>query len=249
MWSGNKRILIVALVSLAIGQLCWARTAQRTRRTSHRQNDRKHPTAIELLDKCAHGQDKIKSIIVKGQYSIEWFSVKGRARIGGKTRRAFEFRSDGDRKYFHVAKWGYINPRLPNVARPDAQHLIRLYDGKSYVKYSLTDVRQIDLADDGTHAWGNSPLMGSLFGAYERVDSILRGCRRISVRDTLERVGRSHCYVIDAVTQRGRYTVWIDPQHGYNIARAELSGGKGDMLYDTKCMEGDSFYSSIKDVR
>jgi hypothetical protein len=225
------------------------RAAYRTSRTSRREGDRKPPTATELLDKYAQAQDKIKSIIVKGQYSSEWFHAKGGAKYGGKTRRAFEFRSDGRRRYFHSAKWGYINPRLPNVARPDARHLIQLYDGKSYIKYSLTDVDQMDLADDGTHTWGNSPLMGCLFGTHERVDSILRGSGRISVRDSLERVGRSQCYVIDAVTERGRYTLWIDPEHGYNIARAELSGGKGDMIYDIKCTEADSFYSSIQDVR
>ncbi|MHC4575511.1 MAG: hypothetical protein ACYS76_15540, partial [Planctomycetota bacterium] len=192
--------------------------AHRTPHTNRRKGDAKHPTAIELLDKYAQGQDKIKSIIVKGQYSNEWFSAKGGARIGGKTRRAFEFRSDGKRRYLHLAKWGYINSRLPNVARPDAQHLIRLYDGKSYISYSLTGVDQMDLADDGTHTWSNSPLMGSLFGVHERVDTVLRSSGRISVRDSLEQVGRSPCYVIDAVTERGRYTLWIDPQHGYNIA-------------------------------
>jgi hypothetical protein len=55
-----------------------------------------------------------------------------------------------------------------------------------------------------------------------RVDSVLRKAKSISVRDGMELVGASKCYVIDAISNRGKYTLWIDPEHGYNIAKAEV---------------------------
>jgi hypothetical protein len=38
----------------------------------------------------------------------------------------------------------------------------------------------------------------------------------------MELVGQSQCYVIDAISKRGKYTLWIDPEHGHNIAKAEV---------------------------
>jgi hypothetical protein len=42
------------------------------------------------------------------------------------------------------------------------------------------------------------------------------------VRGRTEPVDGAECYVIDANTKHGQYTIWIDPEHGYNIARARL---------------------------
>ena len=37
------------------------------------------------------------------------------------------------------------------------------------------------------------------------------------------------CYVLDAVTERGRYTLWIDPEHDYNLAKAIMRRRPGDL--------------------
>ena len=49
--------------------------------------------------------------------------------------------------------------------------------------------------------------------------SILRQASKVSLRDEMQQIGPSKCYVIDAVTKRGTYAVWIDPDHSYNIAQ------------------------------
>jgi hypothetical protein len=84
-----------------------------------------------------------------------------------------------------------------------------------------------DYAADTVGGPGNrgSEVMGYFYGDIrpeERVDRVLRQAPSIRLRDRLERVGRSRCYVIEALTERGRYTLWIDPEHGYNIAKAEV---------------------------
>ena len=38
----------------------------------------------------------------------------------------------------------------------------------------------------------------------------------------MEEIGKSDCYVIEADTKHGKYTLWVDPSHGYNIAKAEI---------------------------
>jgi hypothetical protein len=89
-------------------------------------------------------------------------------------------------------------------------------------------------------------------GSGERVDQVLRDAQRIQVRDRLEPVGRSRCYVVDAVTKRGKYTIWIDPKHGYNIAKAEVfrEARQCDAVF-TESWKGKikMFYTSLSNVR
>jgi hypothetical protein len=109
----------------------------------------------------------------------------------------------------------------------------RLWDGQTYFGQNVDKLRirtgeeGRDFAADTVGGPGHSggQVMGHFLGDIrpeQRVDRVLRRARSIRVRDRLERVGRSRCYVIEALTERGRYTLWIDPQHGYNIAKAEV---------------------------
>jgi len=73
---------------------------------------------------------------------------------------------------------------------------------------------------------GPSDFLGAIIGHCDdfhnqRLVSILRRASKISVRDEMERIGTSKCYVIDAEAKLDRYTIWIDPEHSYNIAQFE----------------------------
>ena len=46
----------------------------------------------------------------------------------------------------------------------------------------------------------------------------------------MENIGGADCYVIYADTKRGRYKVWIDPSHGYHIAKATAKRGPGNVV-------------------
>jgi hypothetical protein len=73
---------------------------------------------------------------------------------------------------------------------------------------------------------GPEDYLGAITGHCDdfhnpRLVSTLRKSDKISVRDDMQRIGTSKCYVIDAVANLNRYTIWIDPEHGYNIAQFE----------------------------
>jgi hypothetical protein len=74
-------------------------------------------------------------------------------------------------------------------------------------------------------------VFGYLEGDDERIDAILSRATEIGVRDHFEPIRGVDCYVIDARTSRGNYTVWLDPAHGYNIARATVVRKGGDDWY------------------
>ena len=46
----------------------------------------------------------------------------------------------------------------------------------------------------------------------------------------MEKVNGFDCYVLEAVTSHGEYKIWIDPEHGYNIAKAETHKANNDIL-------------------
>ena len=47
-------------------------------------------------------------------------------------------------------------------------------------------------------------------------------CSSDLLREKMEPINGVDCFVVKAKTKYGDYAVWIDPQHGYNIARAEI---------------------------
>ncbi len=66
----------------------------------------------------------------------------------------------------------------------------------------------------GSWAWGYFPDE-----APTRIDGFLRWSPRAGVRPETESINNSECYVLEAETHSGRYTLWLDPAHGYNLAK------------------------------
>ena len=133
-----------------------------------------------------------------------------------------------------------------------------MWDGKSFLSYardkrndlgsviinkSLKKTRRNILASSA-----DGIAMGYCFGDYIRVDSILRKADTISVRDKTEHISGSECYVIDAESKYGKHTLWIDPKHGYNLAKAEVRKRKGDLSQGRPIPRG-TLSSSLENVR
>jgi len=114
-----------------------------------------------------------------------------------------------------------------------------MWDGKAFSNYRAkrNNKKGIIVFDgDSDHYQANSlrykssvaPLMGYYLNTIKRVDTVLREAREISLRAEREPVNDVNCHVIDAKTKYGDYTVWIDPEHGYSIARAEVSSRRDE---------------------
>jgi len=191
------------------------------------------PTVSELLKKYAETQDKLRSFIAKGESTIEYIKIPNQS--GRMQKELCEFRTDGDRVNHRGSVWD------KRLSKDKALYKSFLWDGKSFIQYrqgsQLTDSTVfIEKNDDSKKRmiateYKGAPLMGICGGDYDRIDSILRKADDISLRQKTEQVGNSQCYVIDAVTKRGKYRVWIDHEHGYNIAKIELQKRKGELIH------------------
>lgn len=226
------------------------------------------PTAFELLDKYSETQDKLQSFIVKCERTPYYASTSltGRLpRVGkGKAGGFVEDRFDGKRSKHLFRMWGHVGMSPEYTPKDKAKYGSRLWDGETFFQYGgqekhesfpFGSVAQItnykDNIEEGkkTFCHARLQLRGYFYGDYERVDSILRHADTISVRDKTQSIGGSDCYVIDAVTRHGRYTLWIDPQHGYNIGKAVAQKTRGDLSSHGILKGKAKIYFSMNNVR
>ncbi|HUU17693.1 MAG TPA: hypothetical protein VMW72_11125 [Sedimentisphaerales bacterium] len=218
-----------------------------------------HLSVSELIDKYASTQDKLYSFITKSKETMVHTSERTGITIW---KTVAEFRFDGDRVDYRSYRWHNLaseDEATNNLE--EAQYRSFVWDGSRHIQY-----RTGETVDDNYAAihrqtgpyrkrravaieYGGAPLLGIFYSDEDRADSVLRKADSISVRDELERVGGVPCYVIDAKTKWGTYTVWIDPEHGYNITKADVQRKKGDLIWRNRTMTDKSLSFSLKNVR
>lgn len=200
------------------------------------------PTVSQLLDKFAQTQNGLKSFRVTGKCTIKAESSFWSGAV--RSSSLYDVRCDGEKISSRVSLWGEVEPGR-QIPENEAVYSNHTWDGQNYLRYSkgsgskgsrrvVINTRQsnweVKRLQTG-HIAG--PLWGFFAGAMDRADVVLRGARDISIRGKIERVNGSECYVVDAETSWGRYTVWFDRNHGFNIAKAsvEYAAGKDYLFY------------------
>jgi hypothetical protein len=204
------------------------------------------PATSELLQRFAEEQAKLNSFIA--QYEVNrQDAVSAPQAWKGSYTTAGETRFDGQRIRERTRLWGHITPDTVR-SKADPYYKSRLFDGQWRFGYeqafwrvrdprarpgyvgTLTIQRTslpprdlselLDMAGSGlTLCLGAMP-----HDAGKRFDTRLRKAATIQVRDKLEPAGAepSPCYVLEAETTHGHYTVWLDPARGFQIAKAIL---------------------------
>ncbi|MHC4351736.1 MAG: hypothetical protein ACYS0H_03375 [Planctomycetota bacterium] len=147
-----------------------------------------------------------------------------------------QHRADGARLYMQNYYWGDFNPKLMDLPESDSRYNLRIEaDGRHYNHSTAVNDPRVKgtAALQPAHQDKAAITIGTYSGIYgflgsdERLDAVLRGAKRISMRPTTETVSGVACHVIDADTRYGQYTVWLDPVHGYNAAKVtrKATGG------------------------
>jgi len=206
----------------------------------------------ELLDRYAANQNKIKSLIAKTE--VAWIpstwipSTEGiQHRKPRQSRSIVEFRYEHSGKDFkaYTCRTSFNlddNGIWVEEKSRSTKHLWRDKRYYSYYRGPRLEVSKLYISSDPKFAgdkeppatempWdGVGPFRGILSRDAERIDSILRKSDSLSVRSALERVGSVDCYVIDAKSKHGTYAIWLDPEHGYGIAKAIVRKGPEDYI-------------------
>ncbi len=217
------------------------------------------PTAKELLDRYADTLDKYQSYIIRSTSLVKTNnSYSGKSPyypeyISGKyvTYYTYESRYDGKRLKNIRNRWGDLYQDKMNVPETHRHYMSSLWDGINDYQYAHNENEpkhknlrftqgkiqggmKIDYIYRTNLSRGNNygTLIGYFYGDDDRVDKVLKIAEKISIRDKTENIGGFDCYIIDAITERGRYTLWLDPNHGYNIAKAFIQRNEGDRYYE-----------------
>jgi len=137
--------------------------------------------------------------------------------------------------------------------KKDKPHYVsELWDGKNHYRYTEAHGEPVYLfikegeskyMREGIIKQNCNILSGYYYPFDGRVDRLLRKARNLSVRRTTEKVGRSLCYVINGVYEKDKYTIWLDPEHGYHIAKAVVERPRSNV----QGLQG--FRCEIKNVR
>jgi len=214
----------------------------------------------ELLDRYAANQDKLNSLIVKTEerFVIKWSHEPSPDFV----RWVTEFRTDGKRTHLKLCIWNDLVAEDAPAPIADAQHFVEIWNGKFYIEcYDVPTkipeeyITRVRVSTDEKHrkstylTYTGVPFLGIRYGDYERIDSVFRQADSVSVRDKPEQVGSVACYVIDAKTKSRDYTVWIDPEHGYNIAKADIKVKAGDLFCGRQFKDSESESLSIINIR
>ena len=207
-----------------------------------------HPTAIELIEKYTQALDSVQSITssyetssissaylppLNMNYRNEKIYMRGQRRTDGKGRI-----------YNQRYVWGYVNGKGRGIPKEKGRYSLSVNTPNlSYVNNKMTCGPAPDgllhYLDYQVPGWDNfmdecdAYFLGYL-GNNSRMDINLRNAKQISVRPEPEIINGSACYVVQADTAYGDYTLWLDSAHGFQPARIEALRGKGDIINVTE---------------
>lgn len=230
------------------------------------------PTASDLLDRYTQALESTKSFIdhyeKNTEYRYRFRADRSNPRFSGiadsgKNFERGQTRYDGQRFYTQTYGWGDINSRIHNVPEATPYYWCKINEGERWYSNHRPMINNPTFSGTAeTHVYkgpgkpelkpipfnGVSYLVGYL-DSGNRVDTILHGAENISVRQETETIRGSACYVIDADTKYGKYTVWLDPEHGYHPAKIRHRAKEGDYFKKYRMSKGDTGTAYLDIVR
>lgn len=213
-----------------------------------------------LLDQCSGNLDQFGSWRIEGE-------IVSKSPAGGRQEQKGEFldlRFDGARVSSRSHRWQHAASYEEALEKDQADYLSLLWDGRTYTKYhesarkhagqvmiddfSAAPARVKDI-EVGALQSGHqaSCLMGRGANTFERIDKVLREAGNAILRAETEPVNGVACYVIGAKTRYGDYVVWIDPEHGFSLAKWQIRMSKAaGHLWRDEIMPFEAFSEAVE---
>ena len=178
--------------------------------------------------------------------------------IQGTTTRYMtgELITDGHRSVYRTSKWGQLFDRDRPFSKDNPYYHMYTYDGQKVLTYTrhptyerqphgglMIDPNPPRRAQNVLPGYNGKFLLGYFVLGALRMDEVMAdSSTRVSVRDEPETINGVDCHVLDVTSQYGRATLWLDPEHGYNVAQASSHFKGGDIhLAGTNKRFGSSY--------
>jgi len=210
----------------------------------------------ELLQRYTQALDATQSFIESYEEVCDYKNrMPGQSKAtGGKRFARGQIRSDGHRIYSRNYYWGDFTSNMKGLPEDAPRYNLRIEaDKRLYVHTTALNTPRVKgtaslqpaFSEKGVMNRGRCSGIHGFLGSDERLDAVLRGANRVSVRPTTYTVNGFACHVIDADTQYGRYTVWLDPAHGYHAAKVTRKAAGGQKEREDVMPKGDRSIGSV----
>ncbi len=205
------------------------------------------PSVSELIEKYGQALDSTQSMISSYETSIissAYLPPLNLKYVKARTSTRGQRRTDGKgRIYNQEYLWGYNLQTRRNVTEERGRYALKIgtpdfhYGHNKHTRGQTSGT--LTYSEHRPPGWDNFRNKSDAFylgylGNDSRIDINLKNAKKIFVRRKPEIINGSVCYVVEADTAYGDYTVWLDSAHGFQPARIEGSSGDGDILNVTK---------------
>lgn len=220
----------------------------------------KIPSASELLDRYTQALDSVSSFIDEYENTCDAsYVLHSGASFKGRGFERGQVRFDGKRFYRHHYKWGDYNNREMDLPESKAVYgcLIENIDtvyshnkrlGQGFGTLHRHTIVPRNPSNVLRYTFNLSYVMGYV-NCSERLDHVLKQAERIAVRGKTDEINGSDCFVLQAETKCGHYTLWLDPAHGCHPAKVMHDAGEGKLVDDHQLKKGETAKAYVKDVR
>ncbi|MBN2591361.1 MAG: hypothetical protein JXA96_15965 [Sedimentisphaerales bacterium] len=193
----------------------------------------------KLLEKWQNNQKAFEKIIISGETREQYLdSTTKSIRFGCLVT---EMRRDGTKIDLVIKRYPDLKTKDEQFKPRERENLRLIWDDQKYYNINFITRSTQDFLtlvtvknQEDPQIMGEfcgKPLFGLFFGDWLPFSTILTESETITLRETTETINDSKCFVIDAVTSHGKFSIWIDPEHGYNIAKAEVRKTENDIYY------------------
>lgn len=195
---------------------------------------------FDLLDKYEQAAGVLQTVAMDVD-TIASYTDTGSdvAPLWSRTRS--ELRADQDQIDVATWTWATIKDEYDHPSIDRASYGQRVWDGSKWFDYHSgrkITLSELKIATDRQHreqyvAVGrpDAALAGSLPGDHSPVIALLRQAKDLRIKDAMEAVGGNDCHVLEAMTTSGAYSLWINPERGYNISKAVVRKTGDDLYY------------------
>ncbi len=216
----------------------------------------------DVVDAYVAHQNRIRRISFDFDHASSgpyyWYDYKPQPRGYREFFKRGSLITDGNRCSLREYRWGDTFGEI--LPANEAQVGVYAYDGDTWAScsYSLRqtkglidiqpNAKQSAIKDSAFHngrvyllygRYPAGPMLGFPFDHEGvRMEDFLRRAEQTILRPEKD----NGCYVIDADTDHGVFTVWFDPTHDYNVAKSVIELGSGDIYETNPLMEGTSAY-------
>lgn len=197
------------------------------------------PSARDLLKAWETSQQAMQKVVVRGE-SRGQRTPPGNAPVNYFCQMN-EFRANGDKWDLLLTNWNNMGSPDEAVTLPQRSAFRAIWDGACYYYENFVGItrgRETGhlLVDDSSprppvQAFSGCPmLLGRFLSDKQSFSELMGQDDRLTLRQNTEVVDGAMCYVLDGTTPSGKYSVWLSPDRGYNVLRAEVQKGPDDLF-------------------